>query len=45
LRNLFCRYSDYLLAQIMTVACNSFHRSRLAPRAGRSPVDRRGASS
>jgi CRP-like cAMP-binding protein len=26
LRNLFCRYSDYLLAQIMqTVACNSFH--------------------
>ena len=25
-RNLFCRYSDYLLAQIMqTVACNSFH--------------------
>jgi hypothetical protein len=26
LRNLFCRYADYLLAQIMqTVACNSFH--------------------
>jgi CRP-like cAMP-binding protein len=26
LRNLFCRYSDYLLAQVMqTVACNSFH--------------------
>ena len=26
LRNLFCRYSDYLLAQIMqSVACNSFH--------------------
>ena len=26
LRNLYCRYSDYLLAQIMqTVACNSFH--------------------
>lgn len=26
LRNLFCRYSDFLLAQIMqTVACNSFH--------------------
>ena len=26
LKNLFCRYSDYLLAQIMqTVACNSFH--------------------
>jgi CRP-like cAMP-binding protein len=26
LRDLFCRYSDYLLAQIMqTVACNSFH--------------------
>jgi CRP-like cAMP-binding protein len=26
LRNLFCRYSDYLLAQIMqAVACNSFH--------------------
>jgi DNA-binding XRE family transcriptional regulator len=26
MRNLFCRYSDYLLAQIMqTVACNSFH--------------------
>ena len=26
LRNLFCRYSDYLLAQIMqTAACNSFH--------------------
>lgn len=26
LRNLFCRYSDYLLAQTMqTVACNSFH--------------------
>lgn len=26
LRNLFCRYSDYLLAEIMqTVACNSFH--------------------
>ncbi len=26
LANLFCRYSDYLLAQIMqTVACNSFH--------------------
>lgn len=25
-RNLFCRYADYLLAQIMqTVACNSFH--------------------
>lgn len=25
-RNLFCRYSDYLLAQIMqSVACNSFH--------------------
>lgn len=26
LRNLFCRYADYLLAQVMqTVACNSFH--------------------
>ena len=26
LRNLFCRYSDFLLAQIMqSVACNSFH--------------------
>jgi CRP-like cAMP-binding protein len=26
LRNLFCRYSDYLLAQIMqSVVCNSFH--------------------
>ena len=26
LRNLFCRYADFLLAQIMqTVACNSFH--------------------
>ncbi len=26
LRNLFCRYSDYLLAQIMqSAACNSFH--------------------
>ena len=26
MRNLFCRYADYLLAQIMqTVACNSFH--------------------
>jgi CRP-like cAMP-binding protein len=26
LRDLFCRYSDFLLAQIMqTVACNSFH--------------------
>ena len=26
LRNLFCRYADYLLAQIMqTVVCNSFH--------------------
>lgn len=26
LRNLFCRYADYLLAQIMqSVACNSFH--------------------
>ncbi len=26
MRNLFCRYSDYLLAQIMqSVACNSFH--------------------
>jgi len=26
LRDLFCRYSDYLLAQIMqTVACNSYH--------------------
>ncbi len=26
LRNLFCRYSDYLLAQILqSVACNSFH--------------------
>ena len=26
LRNIFCRYSDYLLAQIMqSVACNSFH--------------------
>ena len=26
MRNIFCRYSDYLLAQIMqTVACNSFH--------------------
>ena len=26
LRNLYCRYSDYLLAQIMqTVACNSYH--------------------
>ncbi|QNN65069.1 Crp/Fnr family transcriptional regulator [Sphingomonas rhizophila] len=26
LRNIFCRYSDYLLAQIMqTVACNAFH--------------------
>ena len=26
LSNLFCRYSDYLLAQIMqSVACNSFH--------------------
>ena len=26
LRNLFCRYSDYLLAQIMqSVACNAFH--------------------
>jgi hypothetical protein len=35
LRNLFCRYSDYLLAQIMqTVACNSFHPIERAPRAG-----------
>jgi CRP-like cAMP-binding protein len=26
LRNLFCRYSDYLLAQVMqSVVCNSFH--------------------
>jgi len=26
LRNLYCRYADYLLAQVMqTVACNSFH--------------------
>ena len=26
IRNLFCRFSDYLLAQVMqTVACNSFH--------------------
>ena len=26
LRNLFCRYSDYLLSQVMqSVACNSFH--------------------
>ena len=26
IRNLFCRYSDYLLAQVMqSVACNSFH--------------------
>ena len=26
MRNLFCRYSDYLLAQVMqSVACNSFH--------------------
>ena len=26
LRNIFCRYSDYLLAQIMqSVACNTFH--------------------
>ena len=26
LRNLFCRFSDYLLAQVMqSVACNSFH--------------------
>ncbi len=26
LRNLYCRYSDYLLAQIMqTVACNNYH--------------------
>ena len=26
LRNLFCRYADYLLAQVMqTVVCNSFH--------------------
>lgn len=26
IRNLFCRYSDYLLGQVMqSVACNSFH--------------------
>ena len=35
IRNLFCRYSDYLLAQIMqTVACNSLHSIESAPRAG-----------
>ena len=33
LRNLFCRYADYLLAQVMqSVACNSFH-----------PIDQRAA--
>ncbi len=33
LRNLFCRYADYLLAQVMqSVACNSFH-----------PIERRAA--
>ena len=34
IRNLFCRFSDYLLAQVMqSVACNAFH--SIAERAAR----------
>jgi CRP-like cAMP-binding protein len=46
IRNLFCRYSDYLLAQVMqSVACNTFH--TIEQRAARwllTAQDRAGAS-